>query len=200
MKRTLAILMLSVFAVCFTSGFLYAADGFTGNINLLLGSKTLEEDDWEPLDSQAEFGVDFDFGMQTWPIHIDVAYLSSSDDQDFSGYDPEFGDITGNLEATTTELRLGAKYIWDSWSTMRLYAAGGLSNIKGEFEVSAYGVSISEDDSAIGFYVTGGIYWTLAEHFNLGAELGYSKATIELYDYEGEAGGTHALALVGYHF
>lgn len=200
MKRTLALLILLFVAVCLTPNFSHAADGFTGNINFLIGKKVLNENDWTPYDSQTEYGVGLDVGGATWPVHVEVAYLSASDDQDISGYDPDLGDVSADAEACTTELRLGAKYIWDSFEIIRPYVAAGIASIKGEVEVDVYGFSESMDDSAVGLYLTGGLYWTIAEHFNVGAEAGYSFANIDLSGYEVDAGGLHALALIGYHF
>jgi len=204
LKRALSFLILFVFALCVTPDFSYAADLFDGNINFLIGQKILNESDWEPYDSQTEYGVNLNFRPTTcgttWPVYVEVAYLSSSDDQEISGYDFDLGDVTANAEARTTELRLGAKYIFGSYEIIHPYVAAGIARIKGEVEVTAYGVSASMDDSAVGFYLTGGCYWTIAEHFNLGAEFGYSNANVEIADYEVKAGGVHLLGLIGYHF
>jgi hypothetical protein len=52
----------------------------------------------------------------------------------------------------------------------------------------------------VGYWINGGAYITLSHHYNLGVELGYSKATIKLYDTDGEAGGAHVALFVGYHW
>lgn len=195
MKRELFILIIFVFAVCFTSTFSYAE----GNLNFLYGTKNLEESDWEPLEKQTEFGINLDFGKATMPIHLDIAYFSSSDDQEFTEYILGYS-VTYELEASTRELRLGAKYIWDVAQTMHPYVAGGLSSVNAKLKMSAYGYSESVDETGLGYYVAGGLYWTLAGSFNVGAELAYSKATVELYGIDTKAGGTNVLALIGYHF
>jgi hypothetical protein len=71
--------------------------------------------------------------------------------------------------------------------------------INAEIEAEAYGLSVSVDD-AMGFWVEGGIYWTLAEHFNIGFDVRWSKAEVTFYGVDGEAGGTHAGLLLGYHW
>jgi len=54
---------------------------WTGNINVFMGGKQLEEDDWEPLDEQDEYGIMLDFKQESWPISIAIDFLSSSDKQ-----------------------------------------------------------------------------------------------------------------------
>jgi opacity protein-like surface antigen len=197
MKKIILVIALLLSATFFVSNQSYAQSDWTGNINFVMGSKSLDEDDWKPLEAQAEFGVNFDFGSKSWPIRFDIGYLKSSDEVDI--YD-SFYDITLNSEASTSELRLGVKKIWEPTLTMRPYVSGGLAMINAKIKTSALGFSDSEDDSAVGLYVNGGIYWTVASSFNLGFELGYSKAKVTIYGYDAEAGGGHALLLAGYHF
>ena len=56
------------------------ANEWTGNVNFFLGQKTLDEDDWAPLDKQGEFGVLVDFKQQNWPVSIAIDFLGSADD------------------------------------------------------------------------------------------------------------------------
>ena len=62
------------------------------------------------------------------------------------------------------------------------------------------GLRASADDDAIGFWIGGGIYWTLGEHFNIGFDLRWSKAEVTINGVDGEAGGGHAGLLLGYHW
>jgi len=56
------------------------------------------------------------------------------------------------------------------------------------------------DDSSIGIWLNGGIYWTLGEAFNLGFELAYSHAKVTVFGEDANAGGGHAGILLGYHW
>jgi hypothetical protein len=202
MKKTLFIFVL-LLSLCFLSNQSYAADDWTGNANLVFGSKSLEKDDWEPLESQREVGFNVDFGKKSWPVNIEIGYLTSSDDDSF------LIDLDGNLydvkvEGSTTELRLGIKKIWMPTYSIRPYISGGLAVIGGKIKstVSDGFVSGSDSDShqGVGGYVNGGIFWTLANHFNVGVELGYSSASVKIYDIDTKAGGGHGLFFVGYHW
>jgi hypothetical protein len=162
--------------------------------------KYLDEDDWEPIEEQTEFGLRLDFKQEGWPVSVAIDYLVSSDDDTGLYYISGYGTVAATLDGETSELCLGVRKIWDHHPTMRPFIGGGLALISAELEASALGVSVSEDDDAIGIWIGGGVYWTLAEHFNIGFDLRWSKAEVTLYGVDGEAGGTHAGFLLGYHW
>jgi opacity protein-like surface antigen len=168
----------------------------TGNINLLLTQKMLNEDDWSPLDTQTGFGVMADFKMSSWPIAIAAGYQTTSDNDILFGAD---------MEGSTDELDLGIKYIADKVGNLRPFVGGGLSQIRGKIEGSGPGGSLSVSDTGIGFWLSAGIYWTLAEHINLGGHVKYSSAEVTLADpaigsFDVDAGGSSLAVFVGYHF
>ena len=168
------------------------SNDFTGNINLHLGGKILDKGDWEPLESQDEFGIEFDFRGYDLPISIAMGFSTSSDEDNLDGFE---------IEAETTEFYIGAKKIWESESSIvRPFIGGGLSLIVGEIEGSNWGYSDSESDSSLGIWIGGGLYWTLAENLNIGLDLKYSSAEISLYDIDVSVGGIHLAALFGYHW
>ncbi|MBK6879232.1 MAG: outer membrane beta-barrel protein [Elusimicrobia bacterium] len=168
----------------------------TGNVNLLLTQKMLDEDDWTPLDTQTGFGVMADFKMSSWPIAIAAGYQTTSDNDILFGAD---------MEGSTDELDLGIKYIADKVGNLRPFVGGGLSQIRGKIEGSGPGGSLSVSDTGIGFWLSAGIYWTLAEHINLGGHVKYSSAEVTLADpaigsFDVDAGGSSLAVFVGYHF
>jgi len=219
MKRLffIFILLFSISLIWFNQSEAQESGSWTGNINFSLGNKMMDKDDWSikeegldfELDTQREAGLNIDFGKKSWPVFISLGYLSSSADDSLSeeiAVDDMVIPVTTKFEGSTRELRLGIKKIWEPTSTMRPYIGGGLAMIngKGKVTASAEGISasVSDDDQAAGFYVNGGIYWTIASHFNLGVDAGYSKAkvTFDKMESDMEVGGTHYSLLFGYHW
>ena len=160
---------------------------WTGNVNVSLGMKALNEDDWTPVENQSEFAIEWDFRDRSWPVNAIVGLRGSYDEAEDLGF---------TLEGKTSELSLGARKIWDSFPHMRPFIGGGLSMMNAEIEV--LGVSVS--DSAPGLWLGGGVYWALTPHFNLGFDLRFSRATVTLAGVDGEAGGNHLGLLLGYHY
>jgi hypothetical protein len=192
MKRLFFVSVFLLSISFFFSNQSFAADVWNVNANLFIGAKALDQDDWEPVESQVELGCNVDFAPESWPFNIDIGLLvSASEEKNCFGV---------KVEGSTTELRAGIKKIWEPTSTMRPYAGGGLAIINAELKLSGYYDEASVDDQGLGWYVSGGILWTLARHLNLGFELGYSKATVTFFDLDSNAGGGHALFLVGYHW
>jgi hypothetical protein len=178
--------------ITFFSSQSFAANEWNVNTNFVIGAKALDKTDWEPVESQVELGLSIDFAPKSWPFNIEIGFLASAaEEEDFYYMD---------VEGSTTELRAGIKKIWEPTTTMRPYVGGGLAIINAELKLSDSYNEISVDDQGVGGYVSGGIFWTIARHLNLGFELGYSKATVTLAGYDGEAGGGHALFFVGYHW
>lgn len=123
------------------------------------------------------------------------------------------------LKVTTQEFRLGAKKIWELQNPIRPYVAGGLARVNakgrvphsidysvvystgetytGTFESSHYDFS----DSAIGYWLSGGAYWTFAKQFNVGIDVSYSKAKMDFGSgKEAEGGGLHYGLFAGFHW
>jgi hypothetical protein len=173
------------------------AQSWTGNVNVFLGAKSLDSDDWAPADDHGEVGLLVDFKKDTWPVSMAIDLLnSSSEDTDI---DP-FTGIAFDFEAETTELNVGVRKIWDQSTYIRPYLGGGLAVIKAEVKASAFGASFSDDDNSLGIWLNGGVYWTLARVFNLGLDLRYSKAEVTIAGVDADAGGTHVGLLLGYHW
>lgn len=167
------------------------ASGFTGNVNFFLGQKSLKSSDWSPLENQTAFGVLVDFKQDSWPVSIAIDTLGSYKEKTISGI---------KFEGSTAELDVGARKIWDvSGTTMRPYVGGGIAFIKAKLQ-GTYGFTVSDEDNGVGYWLNGGIYWALTPHFNLGMDLRYSQAKVTLYGVEGEAGGTFAGLIAGYHW
>lgn len=173
---------------------------WTGNVNGFLGAKILDEDDWAPVDEHIEAGVLIDFRQKSWPISIAIDLLSSYDEEDVSIAVLNFGTFDANLEGNTTELNFGVRKIWDNFSIVRPFIGGGIAFINAEVKGTALGVSVSDDDTGVGVWFDGGVYFNLTEHFNLGWDVRWSKAEVTLFNIDGEAGGWHLGMLIGYHW
>ncbi len=176
------------------------SNDWTGNINVLLGSKLLDEDEWAPVEEHGEVGISCDFKQTHWPISITFAYLSSEDDGAAVVFVPGPGWTYGDFEAETREINVGVKKIWDITEIIKPFAGGGLSFINAEFTGTTFGTTQSQDDDAVGIWIGGGIIFTLAKHLNLGFQAGYSYAEVELFGVEANAGGSHGLFIVGFHW
>ena len=160
---------------------------WSGNINFILGAKALEKDDWEPADEQTEFCIEGDFKKKDWPVSIAI---------DLSGAVGE-GNVAGlTFESTTSEFNVGVRKIWDKSSNVRPFLGGGVSFMSAEIET--LGVSI--DGTGTGFWLGGGVYWTLGI-INIGFEAKYSSAETELEKtgVDVESGGGHFGLLFGFH-
>ncbi len=162
-----------------------------GNINILYGQKTLSSGDWDPADTQDEYGFMFDFRANNWPVAIAIDYLSGKDDETVSG-------IT--LESKTQEINIGIRKYWPITNKFKPYLGGGIAQIDAEAIASLGGRNSSGSDGNIGFWINGGLAYTIANHFNIGADIRFSQAEITINGVSGEAGGTHILVFAGFHF
>lgn len=167
------------------------ADDSTGNVNFFLGQKSLKSDDWSPVENQAAFAVLVDFKQSSWPVSIAIDILGSYQDSTVSGI---------YFEGSTAELDLGVRKIWEaSGTSMRPYVGGGIAFINAEAKGTFF-YTVSDNDTGVGFWLNGGIYWALTQHFNLGMDLRYSQAEVTLFNVNVEAGGTSVGLILGYHW
>jgi opacity protein-like surface antigen len=166
---------------------------YSGNISVYLGKKTLDDKDWSNLDKQGSLGVISDFKKESWPFSIAVDMLVSGSTEK-SG---SLKDLTGSVET-----HLGVRKIYKlSNSSFQPYIGGGVSLITTNIEHENNGNTISKsDDSAAGYWVGTGMYYSVNNHFNLGVDVRYSQADVSLFDVERKAGGVHTGITAGYHW
>lgn len=84
---------------------------WTGNVNFFLGIKTLDDDDWEPIEEQGEVGVSVDFRQQRWPINLVVEYLHSFSDKEEAVLCDSIGCFDIKAEGETSEVNIGFRKI-----------------------------------------------------------------------------------------
>ena len=94
----------------------------------------------------------------------------------------------------------GVRKIWDGAPAIRPFIGGGIAVISSEIEARTVGVTFSDDDNALGIWIEGGVYWRVSEQFNLGLNARWSKAEVEIFGVDYEAGGNHFGVLIGYHW
>jgi len=166
MKLT-AVIVATLTAAAFT--FSPARAGADGHVNFFLGQKSLNSEDWKPLESQIEFGAVMSFGHDDWPVHIAADVLTS--------VDQEILNVT--FTASTFELDAGVRKIWKA-GKVRPYVGGGIGIIGAAVEGDVGYVSVDASDAAIGLWADTGVFFRLGSHFNIGLDLRYSSADVDL--------------------
>ncbi len=195
-------------AVCFVMFYPAAAfsqqnaesNTWTGNVNLLLGAKFLDKDNWEPLDKQLEGGLLVDFRPKRWWVSFAVDFLYSGDEDDIDVMDLGIGSYSVKVESRIMEFDLGLRKIWESPKYIRPFIGGGLAIINAQMKSETLGETASDDETGYGIWLNAGLYVTLYKHFNIGIDGRWSKAEVDLFGREARVGGWHIGAQAGYHW
>jgi hypothetical protein len=154
------------------------------SLSLLVMARVV--DDAEPADEQPGLAFELDAYDPDAFCGFELGVSTSSDEETASGF--------GDFEATVSEVYLGARKTWGAGRNLHPYAGVGLAYVKAEAELSGFG---SADDSSLGGYAHGGVYWTLGRHFNLGVDL---KALVGTDLDFGDADYVQGGAILGWSF
>ncbi len=172
-----------------TSG-AYAA----GSFSIIYGEKSLEKNDWKPVESQTGFGVVGEYKEPNWPVALVATYFRSEDSALLTGAGANIK-ITGE----TTELGFGIrKYLNEN--RLRFFVEGGLVSISAKIKAEVFGVSASDSDSNIGYWLGAGADVMVNDTWSIGLFARKSDASVTLGGVNGEAGGTHVGISAAYHF
>lgn len=159
-----------------------APSEWTCNLNAFIGGKILDHDAWDPVDGQGAFGVEVDLQHHSWPVALAVSVIGSGGTHK--------DDVTNTTNSgSTAELQLGARKIWTTPGMMRFAIAGGLDVVGASTKVETPSTTTKEHGSGAGYWVSGGFYWTFARHFNVGPQVGFSSAEVQLANQTVQAGG-----------
>ena len=163
---------------------------WTGNILFALGNHNLNGSDWDPVDDLDNTGFLIDIGKKEWPIHLSLDYFTS----DASG---SAGGTDSDLEIS--EIDFGIRYIIDIPHRMpTIYSGFGLAYVEAEMSQQTGVVTVSDDESSLGFFLCVGGYAKFQNHFLVGLDLRYTDAGMTLFGTPAaNAGGWRASALLG---
>jgi hypothetical protein len=168
---------------------------YHGDLNLFVGQLWLTSE-WSPLDEQPEFGLMLNFGEERAPIHFAIDLFASSESDS-----PDVPSDNGRVKATSHEIAIGVRKVWDKNAT-RPHLGAGVTAISVSEELDGQFGHETNEDRAYGAWVDLGLSWRLATHLNLGIEARYSYALATIgagsSAREASAGGVHLGLLVGY--
>ncbi len=164
----------------------------SGNLNVFIGSKTLDEDDWEPVDEQLEIGGMFDYRPPNWPLSLAVDLLYSFGEEEAFGTE---------LENRFYELDVGAKLILENPSIISPFIAGGIAFVEAEAEGDFWDTFDFKDEaSGTGLWLSGGAYLTLNRNLNLGLNIRWSDVEADWEHHDIDLGGARIGGFIGLHW
>lgn len=134
------------------------AEASRQRIAILLGQRSLDEDDFAPVENQGLFGIEFSDGGPTDGVGFEAGLTGSSDSDD--AFLPGVGTV--DVESSVGELYVGVRKEFQG-SGVRPYVGAGVSMSQVEINVGP----ASEDDNAFGLYLHGGLLLPFNDRFAL---------------------------------
>jgi hypothetical protein len=173
----------------------------SGNLDLFLGFKAMNKDDWDPVQAQGEGGLLLDFKGQDWPISIALDFLGSRRKEAGEFFVPGDGLVSADWEGRTSEFNGGVRKYWGSHKIIHPYIGGGLAFISAQLEAKTGRYDyVRDSDYGVGLWFNSGVTWTLSNHFNIGFDIRLSGAEVTIFDEKRRAGGFHSGLVLGYHW
>lgn len=198
-RRSLFLVPLAL-AVIVTAGLMATPAKAGGNINALIGQREMDESfsDTEDIQEQDMLGLMMDWGAEGWPINIALDIVAGSKDTNDENFNV-------NVDGSTLAIDGGVRWYFVKNRSWEPYVGGGVAYISGEVDTSGENNDIEFDDSTVGYWLNGGIKWVIGEHFNLGGDVRWEKAELDVEDDLGnptdvEAGGLGYAVLLGYRW
>ena len=182
-KLTLLTILLSL------NSSLVSASGYSGNINLSLGTKEISSPDWSGDESLNSLGIIANFKEDSWPVNIAIdAFVSFSEDLSEDNY-----------EVSTSEYHLGFRKNWDiAPLNISPYLGGGLAIAFGSLDEEIDGKKKNDIDRSIGAWVGVGANYKLMDRVSIGADIRYSDAEYKLHNKNFDANGISSAISIGY--
>jgi hypothetical protein len=163
-----------------------------GHINFLIGYKGLESG-WSPADDQMNLGFDFDVQPPRWPVSLALQMLVS--------YSENVPDASLNWAdfTSTLELNLGLRKVFTQHPKFQPFIGGGLSIIAAGItrDLGWWWYDTIEDDTGVGWWAGGGFYINLHPQWHVGVMAQYSRAMVDMFGRELNAGGVTCNFVLG---
>lgn len=166
----------------------------TGRGGLFFGQKSMDHGDWGDLDSHAAWGVNLDVKDKSWPVWITSAFISSHDEEKVVTSVSPFA--TTDIEAETTEVRLGIKKDFWPLQRVRLSLGAGPAYMRGQLQRSVAPYD-KDSDSTVGGWAGADLIFNL-NVIALGVSYQYSRGDVDLLGRSRNAGGSSLAFSLGF--
>lgn len=172
--------------------------GWTGNLNLGVGLKLMDKVEWDATRQHKEFRLALDIRQQRWPINIAFDVLYSRSEENLQ----DLGDGSSSpYRQISAEINGGVRKIFDrKLYSMRPLVGGGFGYIGTWLPDYDLPEGYEIGGGTLGAWAEGGVYWELERHFNIGAEVLWSWAEINVLGVTANPGGFHFEMIFGYHW
>jgi len=172
---------------------------FEAEVNFIVGLKSLDGEDWAPVEDQQMFAAEMSWGTTDFPVYFVSDVIGTATQEDTPSFDPLFGPFSVTTTGTTFEMDFGVRKIWEV-GTFRPYLGGGVGIMIGYYKAEFLNYTSDDADATLGPWLGGGMYWRLGPHFNLGLSARWSQGIIDLFGANADTGGLQYGLLVGFGF
>lgn len=164
-----------------------------GDLDFIVGGRKMRDDTaWDGVDKPAAVGVQLRLGAANFPLMGELSLQSSYDDTKDSGV---------KIEATLLEYSAGAVLVPWYGHPVSPYFGAGITDVETEIKGKSGGISVSDDDDDVGYYVHAGINFLATSRLNLGLDLRIVRSTrVEMFGIKGDADYGQVGLVIGYRW
>lgn len=168
-------------------------------VDLYLGARSLNENDWSPVEDQTTVGLEYVHEGLDAPIGFELGLFVSEKSKENVVVGGGTADITGK----TGELAAGVhKTFLRDGGRIHPYVGGGLAAIQAKLRADdSAGGSASDDDTSGALYVHGGVEFDLGPAFLIGLDLRLlGGSSVTLFGVNGDADYAQLALVLGARF
>lgn len=143
---------------------------WAGHLNILGGVRNLSNPDWSNIgiSQQNYYGIDYDFAKKTWPVSILIGASQSTGKADYVA-----STYTVNVELIIEEVDIGVRKYFFKNKRYGAYLTTGAAILKATQKsncLSGCSGSLGNNETAIGYFLNGGLYLGSKSGFYLGVD------------------------------
>jgi opacity protein-like surface antigen len=161
------------------------------NTKLYFGGKTIDSDAWRAQDGHGTVGLLTDMNTGFHGVRVALDLFGSGSEEN----------TTSQVKGTyTAEAHLGLRKYFDLQSRITPYIGGGV-NFAYATQTNNDGSGKTEnEDMDTGFWLNGGVDYSVNDHITAGVDLRYATANVELYDESVELNALSTGVSLGYRW
>lgn len=174
------------------------AGGWRHGVVAHIGGRGLDEDIWSPLEDQGVLGVEYDGAPVDSLIGLEAGIVGSVATEDVAVTGPAIVELRGAVFETYVGARLSPP---GRDPGLKPYVGAGVSLVSAAIEAESGSTVVDDDDSSLGGYVHGGLYYLAGSGLRVGLDVrGVFGTDMTLFGASGDADYAQVTVLIGGSF